>query len=447
MRYAVYLAVAAFLVSLLVSTIIVQASTQILTETRRSAIITSLPQESFDALGTAQMLLTLEALGGLKSVDLEQKLNQIISDETVTTASGTLWNWPVAVSFENVSYINELYTPYLITTVLRQFGAENRVNRTALLNLVMERYNQTDGAFHEQSFEVQESPTETMSHAFCTFPLEQETYYNGGYAQSNMISTFLAVSILANLDALDSINVTKTINWILACKAENGAFRPSPEGDFFYYNYRGWYVDEQNRTGIAFTYAALSTLRTLGVSAEETVDAERLRAYVMSCEKTSDGGVEFAPCPPVYGYDFGEDFPSTYYAIMLLRQIGGVENEPATVSGVVAYIKSQQNNALQFKDSWPIPQRGSAYGLFPSFAEPYDPRILEYFASSILNITDNLHVLDETTPIASRTLGNLLEFSALVSVSTFGLSVTGMLTYSSIHECKEKKKSRPPPPS
>lgn len=92
MRYSVYFAVAAFLVFLLVSAIIVRASTQFLTQTRRSALVTSLSQESFDALGTGQMLLTLEALGGLKSVDLEERLNHIICKETATTANGTLWN-------------------------------------------------------------------------------------------------------------------------------------------------------------------------------------------------------------------------------------------------------------------------------------------------------------------------------------------------------------------
>lgn len=119
-----------------------------------------------------------------------------------------------------MSYVNELYAPYLVTTVLRQFGAENRANRTALLSLVMERYNETDGAFHELPFEVQESAGE-MRYALCTFPLEEQAWDHGGYAESNMISTFLAVSILANLDALDKINVTKTVNWILACKADN----------------------------------------------------------------------------------------------------------------------------------------------------------------------------------------------------------------------------------
>lgn len=436
MRYAVYLAVAAFLVSLLVSTVIIQASTQILTETRRSAIITSLSQESFDALGTGQMLLTLEALGGPKSVDLEERLNLIISEETITTANGTLWNWPTAVIFWNVSvsYVNELYAPYLVTTVLRQFGAENLANRTALLSLVMERYNETDGAFHELPFRVQESLRGEIPNALCVFPLTQgidHTIGDGGYADSNMISTFLAVSILANLDALDEINVTKTLNWILSCKADNGAFRPASSSDFFYYDDRGWYVDAYNGTGIVYTYAALSTLKILGVSVEGVVNTERLRAYIMSHEETFwNGEVEF-----------GADFFNTYYAIMLLHQIGAVENETAAVSGVVAYIKSRQDNVFnQFKDSWPIPQRDSAYGLL----DPYDPHTEDYFASSILNVTNNLRVLDEATPIASRTLSNLLELSAMVSVSAFGLSVAGMLTYSSIRGWKEKKKDKPP---
>lgn len=94
--------------------------------------------------------------------------------------------------------------------------------------------------------------------------------------------------------------------------------------------------------------------------------------------------------------------------------------------------------ALQFTDSWPIPQRGSAYGLF----DPYDPHTEEYFASSILNVTNNLRVLDEATPIASRTLYNLLELSAIASVSTFTLSITVILIYDRARGWKEKIRCR-----
>lgn len=459
MRYLVYLAVVAFLVCLVVSTIIVQASAGTLTETRRSAIVTSLSRENGDALGIAKMLLTLDALGGLNSIDVQEKLNLIISSETTTSVNGvTVGSWPTLVGFGNVSVVDELYAPYLITTVLRQFGAIGRSNITALLNFVMERYNATDSAFHEMAYEEQQS-FRTVPIAFCNFPADQEAYQNGGYGESNMISTFLALSILANLNAIDEINVAKTINWILSCKADNGAFRPTL-GDYWYNAERGWPSDTYNGTGIVYTYAALSALKILGVNVENVVNAETLRKYIMSCRETfSNGGVEFG----THYYNLGAqeeiagDFYTTYYAIMLLNQMGALENETATVSGVVAYIKNMQDTVFnRFTNSWPIPHKNpaerayglndSAYGLLDYhalLAEPFEPAE-DYVACSILNITNSLAVLDEATPIASRTLNNLLELSAVVSVSTFGLSVVGITTFNRVRGWKEKKKTQPP---
>lgn len=453
MRYTVYLAVAAFLVPLLVSTIIVQASAGTLTETRRSAILNSLSKENVDAPSTAQMLLTLETLDGLKSVNLEQRLNHLVSEQTVTSANGTLWNWPEQVGgFGNVSYVNEMYRPYLVTTVLRHFGAESQLNQTALLNLVMERYNETDGAFDELAFEFHEGGRGEIPYALCTFPLFEDwgnqALDNGGWAESNMISTFLAVSILDNLDSLNRINVTKTLNWVLSCKADNGAFRPTP-GDYWYNGERGWPLDTYNGTGIGYTYAALSALKILGANVEDVVNIEMLRKYIMSCRETfPNGEVEFGT--PYYNLASEEkiagDFYTTYYAIMLLHQIGALENETATVSGVVAYIKSLQDNVFnQFTNSWPLPHGDSSYGP-PYGLINYAFYPDDYFASSILNVTNSLNVLDSATPIASRTLINLLSLSFAVSVPTFGLSIVGMLAYDWIRGWKQKKKTLLPSP-
>jgi hypothetical protein len=442
MRYVIYFEVAVFIVSLLVSIIIVQADAQIFTETERSAMINSLPKQSTDAASTAQMLRALDALDGLGSVDVEKELNYIISEQTAGTENETLC-WP---SLVNSKLYNELYAPYVITTALRRFNAENRANRTAMLNLVMQRYNQTDGAFHELPFE-QDQRSGGIPWALCNFPIDTQATVDGGWADSNVISTFLAVSILANLNALDEINVTKTVNWIISCKANNGGFTPTPAGDWESINKKGWYLDEWtimngNATGIPYTYAALSALRVLGVNVTRVVNEEMLGNYITSCEKISpDGEVEFGwPYSGITGEEeIDTDFFSTYYAVMLLNQFVSVENGTVAVSGVVAHIKSLEDNAvLNFLRSWPIPQRDSSYGFFPAYygvypTEPFTDSYWAaddaYFACSILNATNNLNILDKPTPIVSTTLYYLLALSALICVSAYVLYIVGVKVY------------------
>jgi prenyltransferase beta subunit len=451
MRYVIYFEVAVFMVSLLVSIVIVQADAQIFTETERSALINSLPKQSTDATSTAQILRALDALDGLGSVDVEKELNYIISEQTAGTENKTLC-WP---SLVNSKLYNELYAPYVITTLLRRFNAENRANRTAILNLVMHRYNQTDGAFHELPFEQYRG----TPWALCNFPIDTQATVDGGWADSNVISTFLAVSILANLNALEEINVTKTVNWIMSCKANNGGFGPTPAGDWGSINEKGWYLDEWtitkgNTSGIPYTYAALSALRVLGVNVTRVVNEEMLGNYIMSCEKISpDGEVEFGW---LYSSITGEkeidtDFFSTYYAVMLLNQFVSVENGTLAVSGVVAHIKSLEDNAvLNFSRSWPIPQRDSSYGFFPAyygvyptewFTDAYWAADDAYFACSILNATNNLNILDKPTPIVSTTLYDLLALSALICVSAYVLYVVGAQVYRTGKEREKKEQA------
>jgi hypothetical protein len=428
-RYVLSFVVGVFLVSLLVSVVFVETVENMLTETRRFALIRALSQQDFNAFHEAQSLSVVAVFGGLQTVDLEKKIDFIVSEECLETANQTLWNWPIPIGgFGNVSYINELYGPYVITSVLKQFGAINRINRTALVNLVMERYNATEGAFRELPFTVQESLQERQ-YALCFFPLEEQAYSHGGYADSNIISTFLAVSILANLEALDEINVTKTLNWVLACEAKNRIFRPSPKStDMFYYLNRGFYVDYPYGTGIAYTYAALSTLRIFGVNVYDAVDTEKIREYVISCKETWNGEVEFQP---YLGDLRTTDFYSTYYAIMILNQIGALKNETETISGVIAYIRWLQDLHLYFIDSWPIPTRSdSEYGLFYYHDLPTEA----YLAATILNVTNSLDLLDEHTPIVSRAWNNLFGLSVL---TTFVATIV-LLAASGIHKWRQK---------
>jgi hypothetical protein len=427
-----------FLLWLLVLGIFFQASVHALAETRRTALVTALIGRNSDALSTATILSTLETVGSLESVNLDDELSLIMSEEKVTTNNQTIWNWPWHMGTgSNASYYNELYTPYLITSVLKQRDAIDRANRTALISLVMERYNETQGAFHELAYM---DAFDGKEYTDCFLPLDGDArshlWLHGGYGTPNVISTFLAVSILDNIQALDQINTTKTLQWILECEAQNGAFRPFPwPGDSLYYRNKGFWVDDQYGTGIVYTYSALSSLIILNASISNVVNIGRIREYVTSCNVTHGSrGIRFAPYYSEHKHDSG--FCNTYYAVTILHNMGVLENETEIVSGVITYIKSAQD--LHCTEAWPMPTRNNeGYGLFCYSWRPYTENL---YVAEILKETNNTHLLDEATPIVRPARRNLIVMTSAASLGTLMLISLTAKTCNSVRAWKRNRK-------
>jgi hypothetical protein len=435
LRYAAILPVAALLICILLSAFIVQNQTQILSETRRSALVSALSHVNLESVGVsaAEVLVPLELVGGLRAVDAEKGVNLILSEQSAMVGNDTLWGWPL--SFLTLT-VTDLYVAYTITESLKLLGALDRVNRTALIDVVASRYNWSDGAFHDPIITVDSGAVE-QNFTVCGFPLDFPSGSDTPYANSNIISTFFAVSILADLNALNVINTTKTLSYILSCEAANGAFQPFPgaQQEFL----PGWsslivnpFPVDGYGTGLPYTFAAIGALKALGVDVQSLVDPERIADYVLSLEQPYPAGqLRFLDVPG----EIGPLFAYTYYAIKTLQYVGMLGNESEVCSEVAAYIL-QSRQELTYADSWPVPTRqGSNYGVFP------DMGVLEttYFAVDILNATSNLHLLDQPTPIVSATWTNLAELSILTSASTTAIVILSVLTHSRLKAWKRRK--------
>lgn len=153
LRYLVSLPLVAFLISLLVSTNIAQSQTQILAETRKSALIayvTHSKQYSDSPWTVSDKLLVLTMLDALDAVNVTHELDLVLSEESIVVGNETLWGWPYqrfANIAENSPYITDLCEIWDILSALKLFDALDRVNRTALIDIVMLRYNVSDGFF------------------------------------------------------------------------------------------------------------------------------------------------------------------------------------------------------------------------------------------------------------------------------------------------------------
>jgi len=444
LRYSAILALATFLICLLLSACIVQSQTQIISETRKSALVTTLGHsssfESLGAFGSAEVLSTLKLIGEFGTFDAEKALNFILSRQSLAVGKNTLWGWPLP--YYNLT-VNDLFVAYVITESLKLVGALGRVNRTALIDVVTSRYNRSDGAFHEPTIEGNVGSGED-NFTVCSFPLDFHGDSDNAFANSNVISTFLAVSILADLGALDVINTTKTISYVLSCEAENGGFQPFP--DAWQESPLGWsalianpFPVDSYGAGLPYTFAAIGSLRALGVNIQGLPNREKITDYVLSLEEPYPSGqLRFLDVPG----EIGPLFAYTWYAIKTLQYLNMLGNESAVLKGVAAYILNLQE--LTYVGSWPVPTRqGFNYGAFP------DMNVLEttYSAVDILNATNNLHLLDQPTPIASATWTNLAELSILISASTAAIVVLSVSAHSRLKAWKRHKEDTQASPS
>lgn len=407
----------AFLISLLLCIFVAQALTGALTETRRSVLISALRStqvsgvggfhyfynySNYDyvtAAGTAGVLLALNILGSLGSVDLGAALSFISSKQDHTGG------YEIFYGYDGTPLGDDLGTTYQVVTALKALDALDRINRTLLIDFVLERYNSSSGAFHELV-------TMAYGRAFaqCAFGIEFRNFLGEvAYATPNVISTFLAVSILKDVDALNLINVTKTLEWVMNDQSLNGGFKPYPYAEPEYLP--GWSSLIQNPfdvdadgAGIPYTYAATGILKALGVP--YFLDKEKVRDYILSCQ-FKDGRFMIHKDNAL-----SRRFYYSYYAIVALSNIDMLNRTDEAVSKVENIVLKDQ--LLMFDSSWPVPMPQSGYGLFMDDEDPLGDTPM---AIEILNDTGGLSLLSQPTP---RVITSLLN-ATLISTLTSGL--------------------------
>lgn len=428
-----------FLASLTLSAILLtQAETGLLTETRSDALISilsshqnsdgsfpsflSLPNETGDAYQTASVLSIANALGQLSRINYVKAENYVVSKQSMTALGNTVWGWPVKQLSENSNTSSsDLGGVYFILTTLKSINIVDRINKTTAIDFASARYNYSDGGFYEPLVNVQIPNGKVVKYAPMWFPLE----FSGdsiltAYSESNMISTFLGVSVLSILGALGRINTTLTQQWILNSMGANGAFGPYPNSSDSISN--PFRVDQYG-TGLAFTFAAVSALKILGYFHASTLNETKIKQYVLSCQdvfSTQSAITRFVASPS----DWLDNFVHySYYAVETLRLIGALDND--TGFKVTNYLLNYlQDPSLNFVDSWPLPQRSdSNYGLFQGFP----PMRENYFSILILNSTGNLGRMQQLTPITSAVLARIFQLSVLTGIFATCLSMLAVV--------------------
>jgi len=384
--------------------------------------------EYFNAPATADALLTLKILGALDHVDVDSAL-RFISSKQHPKEGG----FGVFYGYDGTPLGLDLGSTYYVVRVLKSFDALDRINKTLLVDFVLERYSSSSGAFHELLTEAY-----GREYAMSAFGMEfRNALAPAAYALPNVISTFLAVSILKDVDALSLINATKTLEWVKSCQSSNGGFKPYPYAEFTFLP--GWsslltnpFDVDREGAGIPYTYAATSILKALG--SIDVSDKEAVRDYVLSSQ-LDDGRFIIHK-----DWDLSRRLYYTLYAITTLYNINMLDDAKEAVLKVENYILSIQQ--LKVDNSWPVPMpwshyydrkaySSSPYGLFEASGEPL---VETSEAIEILNATESLHLLDQPTPRALASLYNLTLLSALTS----GLLLISSLIVMNLKKAKTK---------
>jgi len=456
-KLSMLLPLVTFLISLLFFTAVTQGLTGILTENRRSTLLTTLSENQLDSGGfsaftlgmstsgdayhTAQILMILNTLEALERIRVDDAVNHILTRQHVSAGNSKIWGWPVPAGSLNVS---DLYIVDTVLTGLSLVNALNSVNKTALVEFALSRYNHSSGAFFEPVYQLSTS-SGVREISFCYFPLEFYANSDLAYSESNLISTSLGVSVLATLDALSEINTTRTLQWIKMCRAENAMFAPFPGAKPDYLPpwsslaTNPFYVDNHG-TGLAYTYAALRALNMFAGLDDTDAVKDAMQEYVLSCQENASKGaaLHFRAHTDDQKHTTGIGSRHyTYYAIRILYYIDRLEAIETVSEGVTDAVLMEQN--LLYRDTWPLPDGPGYYGdvgkgnVYSLFLSDFLPVSATRFSIAILNWTDSLGTLDEPTPVAVRAWINLSAISILLSLATIPV----MLVYKKLR-CVER---------
>jgi prenyltransferase beta subunit len=409
-----------FAVFLLFSIVFVQVETNALTESKKSALVNTLSHaqlglgafhffenitgtDYYNEGGTSQALITLSVLDMLSHVDVDKAVTYLASRQDNNSGG-----FGAFYGYDGTLLGFDLRFTYDVVHALKVLNSLDRINTTAVVNFVLARYNHSIGAFGELLTEAY-----GKKYAMSRFVLGFRTWNaEMAYAIPNVITTYLSVSILADLEMLRLINETKTFEWLMSCQASNGAFQPYPMASPTYLP--GWsslitnpFDVDRYGTGVPYTFAAVEALKNLGrLSDLDSSDRERIRQYLLSSQAVN-GNFYIHP-------DYERlQLAYTYYAVTTLSDIGTLKETEDGVLKAVSHL--QQVQLLAVDNSFPLPQTSYAYGLFHDTST--DPLEDTTYAVAILNVTSNLALLDQPTPKTLQTWPNLLIISALVAGS------------------------------
>lgn len=332
----------------------------------------SLNDTTYTVENTAWALISLDTLGALESISLTK-----------------------ASEFLNSSLypIREMYLPYLLVQASKSFD-NIELNRTALIEAVLARYDSGSGAFHELNNEASNFPV-NMSNK------------REGYSNPNAITTFLCVEILHQLNAIEQIDKAKTRAWIESCRTDNGGYKPFPQSrkeaqNPFDVDYAG--------TNIPSTYCLISALKRLNHSWTDEEKGNTTN-YILSCQSSKDSFV-------IHQNSTNDSLYYTYYAVSTLSSLEVLAKEGVEIPirNAGAYVINQQN----FDD------RSETYGLF-DLQNQYGSIIGSYFAIMTLKAVDRLMILNNATPRAITARFYLLLESLLFT--GIGCAVTTLIIF------------------
>jgi prenyltransferase beta subunit len=401
-RQVVLVCAGAFLASLVLSVLLVQAFNGVFTETRRSVLTTALencqPTGNNTFIQSSDILSSLRILGVQDRVAIDAAL-RLVSSKQDPIKGG----YDIFYGHDGIPLGDDLGSTYYAVDALKAFNGLDWINQTLLIDFVMKRYNSSSGAFHEL-----ETEAFNRTFAMCNFPME----FGGGwgeiaFATPNVIDTFFGVSILKDMNALGLINITRTLDWVISDQSESGGFQPYPYNPANYWGPPDPFPVDDVECGIPYTFAAAGILKAFG--ATNLMNKEKARDYILSCQ-SADGG--FMLYRSGEFYEDYEDFFYTYNAVLALGYLGMVNETSEAVTKVNNMVLGSQ--VLGLYNYWLMPTPHDAYGFLSDPDQGYTGGTWE--GLEILNATGGLSLLNQPTPRAFVSLVNLVELSALISI-------------------------------
>lgn len=333
------------------------------------------------AASTAEAILTFHELNGFHILNVEKAVEFIISRQDPATGGLSEGVFPL-----------ELYSPSnRVVPAMDALGRLDELNTTLLRTFTLSHYNDTDGGFFEPN-------------GLCYFFLILHTL-EPLYNQSNIISTWLGINLLDLLGAVTFLNITRTIDFVKQCRAENGGFRPFPNATLN--EQPVYFPTDSHGTGLPYTFCAIKTLEILGaLSNPEIVDSANTAQYIWSCQ-SERGGFWLTPSNDPFHYYPYDDMALmyTYYALEALSSLNLSLVEDNTIQQHIHWILSLQS--LQFESSIPNPFKIPSppfllrYGFYGLFQSRYGAPITNTFmAIRCLSTAEALSLIAVPTQLA-----------------------------------------------
>ncbi len=328
---------------------------------------------------TAEALIMSRELNSLEFINVSSAIDYIVSKQNQATGSFSFGTSPLG-----------LYMNTVCVKALSTFNQLQLINGTKMVELVLDHYNESSGTFYEPE-----------GGSGLPMVLLNPDPYN----QSNIVSTYLAISILDDLESLEVINTSKTIDWVADCIGVDGGFRPFPNASGVS---ASGFVTGYSGSGLPYTYCAIQILNILNqLETQNIVDEELLIEFIWNCQ-SSLGDFKIIPQgDPWFGAAYDrEGIWETLYAFTALNLLGGLDANNEGFNAVITNTLDRQRLAYQFQifdvnwvqHGYSSPfflAYGQNYGLFSG--DLYDIGT-SFCAVQILALAEALSYLDAFSP-------------------------------------------------